>query len=230
MLSTQNNTTLKKVSILPFLFTCLPIAFIYLFLRDIPLLSSLFSEYVNSGTSLFFPFISSNIIVFQFTTGHLIDIIIVNNIVAFLESGGYHYYMNVCVEKNYLAIYSETYSLEINKTHGESSLNSDSILRLKEESNTIFNENSVEFNFYEKNRIRANYFSSKNGYYSSLIKMKFINLKYLHKSHKKITQYKNYFTTFRNYSTNNLVNYHLPSKTNCIFSYSYGYTQQEEGI
>ena len=226
MLSTQNITTLKNVTILPFLFTCLPIAFIYLFLRDIPLLSSLFSEYINSGTSLFFPFLSSNIIVFQFTIGHLIDIIIVNNIVVLLESGGYHYYMNVCLR----GIYSETCFLEINRTQDESSLKLDSILRIKDESNTLFIESSAEFNFYEKNRIRANYFSSRNGYCSSLIKIKLNNLKYLHKSHKKITQYKNYYTPFRTYSTSNLVNYHLPSKNNCLFSYSNIYTQQEEGI
>ena len=226
MFSTQNITILKKISIASFLFTCLPVAFIYLFIRDIPLLSFLFNEYINTGTSIFFPFLSSNIIVFQFTTGHLIDIIIVNNIVVLLESSGYHYFKNVCL----IGIYSDTCFLEINRTQDESSLNSDSILRLKEESDTLFIESSVEFNFYRKNRIRANYFSSKNGYCSSLIKIKFDNFKYLHKSHKKINQYKNYNTTFRNYSTNNLVNYHLPSKNNCLFSYSNGYTQQEEGI
>lgn len=102
MHSTRKISILKRISIVLFFIACVPITFIYLFLRDILLLNSLFNDYINSGTSLFLPFLPYNNIVFQFSTGHLIDIIIIINIITFIESSGYQYYMNVCLKKNFL--------------------------------------------------------------------------------------------------------------------------------
>jgi len=229
MHSTRKISILKRLSIILFLFTFVPITFIYMFLRDLPFLSSLFIEYVNTGTSLFFPFLFSPIIVFQFTTGHLIDIIIIINIVSFLERSGYHYYVKVCLRKNYSELYSETYFLESNRTQEEFSLNSDLLLSLKVDSDTYVNEGSVEYNFNEKSRINTNHFSSKSGYYRIIFKNKHDKLNYLHNSRNKNIQYNNYYTFFQPSSAYHLINYHFPSKNNNIFSNSFENFHIEEG-
>jgi hypothetical protein len=190
-----------------------------MFLRDIPLLNSLFNNYVSSSTSLFLPFLSSSNIVFQFSTGHLIDIIIIINIIAFIDRGIYQYYVNV--EKNYLETYLEPYFLETRETQEESSQISNLIIGLKYDSSTTINESSVEFNFYQKCRINANNYSSKSGYYSSINK--------LHNCSKKNNRHKINLFIFQKFSINTLTNYHLPSKNN-IFSDSNENIQQEEGI
>jgi hypothetical protein len=190
-----------------------------MFLRDIPLLNSLFNNYVSSSTSLFLPFLSSSNIVFQFSTGHLIDIIIIINIIAFIDRGIYQYYVNV--EKNYLETYLEPYFLETRETQEESSQISNLIIGLKYDSSTTINESSVEFNFYQKGRINNSQFSSKSGYYSSINK--------LHNCSKKNNRHKINLFIFQKFSINTLTNYHLPSKNN-IFSDSNENIQQEEGI
>jgi len=226
MHSTQKITKLKKITIVSYLLACIPIAFIYLFLRDIPLLSSLFIEYVNSGTSIFLPFLTSSTIVFQFTTGHLIDIIIIFNIVNFLERGGYHYYVKVCLKKNYLELYPETNFLEFYETREESPLNSDLLLPLKSNSGKIVNEDSDENNFDKMSRININHFNNKYGYYSCLPKMKHNQFNSLGNNRKKKTLFNNFYTFFLYYSTED---YHLPSKNNCLFPNSSQNFYKEEG-
>ena len=228
MFSSLKINTLKRISIIPILFAFIPIVFIYMFLRDIPLLNSLFIDYINSGTSLFLPFLSSSNIVFQFSTGHLIDIIIIINIITCIERSGYQYYVKVCLQKNYLDLYSEAYCLETNGTQEESVLNSDLIFGLKEDSGTIINESSFEINLYQKSRININQFNHKSGRCSSKIKMQHNNLNYLCNSSKKKIQHKNIVSIFQKFSTNNLKNYHLPSKNNNIFSYFFENFHQEE--
>ena len=225
MKSTRKINSLIRISIIPFFFVCLPIAFMNSFLRFIPVLNSLFIDYVNSGTSFFLPFFSYSNIVFHFSTGHLIDIFIIINIIGFIERSGYQYYRDVCLKKNYLELYSELYLHETDGNQEESSVNSNLILNLKEDSNIIINESTAEF--YQKSRIKVNQFSSNSGCYSSVIKMKHNKLNYLHNSNKKNNQHK---TIFQQFSTNTLINYHLPSKNYNIFSYSNQNIQQEEGI
>jgi hypothetical protein len=192
-----------------------------MFLRDISLLNSLFNDYITSGTSLFFPFLPYTYIVFQFSTGHLIDIIIIINLITFIERGSYQYYVKVCLEKNYLEIYSDPYFLETKGTQEESSLNSNLIIDLKDDSSTTKNESSVKLNFYQKSRINNSQFSSKSGYYSSINK--------LHNCSKKNNRHKINLFIFQKFSINTLTNYHLPSKNN-IFSDSNENIKQEEGI
>ena len=229
MHSTRKINILKRISIILSFIAFVPITFIYLFLRDISLLNSLFNDYINSGTSLFLPFLSYNNIFFQFSTGHLIDIIIIINIVTFIERSSYQYYVNICLKKNYLDLYSEVYYLETKGTQVELSLNSDLILNLKEDSETITNENSDDFKFNQKNRIKTSYYSNMNRYYSSTIKMKQNHLNYLCNSSKKNTQYRTNITVFLIFLTKNPTNYNPPSKINNLFSGSYEIIQQEEG-
>jgi len=193
-----------------------------MFLRDISLLNSFFNDYITSGTSLFLPFLPYTNIVFQFSTGHLIDIIIIINIITFIERGGYQYYVKICLKKNYLEIYSDPYFLGTKGTQEESSLNSNLIIDLKDDLGTTINENSVEFNFYQKNRINNSQFSSKSKYYSSINK--------LHNSSKKNNRPKINLFIFQKFSTNTLINYHLPSKNNNISSDFNENIQKEEGI
>ena len=230
MLSAQRISKLERTSIILVFLACVPITFIYMFLRDISLLNSIFNDYIASGNSLFLPFLPYTNIVFQFSTGHLIDIIIIINIITFIERGGYQYYVKVCLEKNYLEIYSDPYFLETKGTQEESSINSNLIIDLKDDSGITINESSVEFNFYQKSRINNSQFSSKRGYYSSLSKIAHNKLNYLRNSSKKNNRHKINLSVFQKFSTNTLTNYHLPSKNNNIFSYSNEYIHQEEGI
>ena len=229
MHSTQRTSKLERTSIIIVFLACIPITFIYLFLRDISLLNSFFNDYITSGTSIFLPFLPYTNIVFQFSTGHLIDIIIIINIITFIERGGYQYYVKICLKKNYLEIYSDPYFLETKGTQEESSLNSDLQISLKDEINTIINESSVEFDFYQKRRIKTNHFSSKSGYYNIKFKMKQNYLNYLCNSSNKNSQHKKNIPVFQKFSTNNLINYHLPSKNNNIFSNFFENFHQEEG-
>jgi len=222
MHSTQRISKLERTSIIIVFLACIPVTFIYMFLRDISLLNSFFNDYITSGTSLFLPFLPYTNIVFQFSTGHLIDIIIIINIITFIERGGYQYYVKICLKKNYLEIYSDPYFLETKGTQEESSLNSNLIIDLKDDLGTTINENSVEFNFYQKNRINNSQFSSKSKYYSSINK--------LHNSSKKNNRPKINLFIFQKFSTNTLINYHLPSKNNNISSDFNENIQKEEGI
>ena len=222
MLSTQKISKLERTSIFLVFLACVPVTFMYMFLRDISLLNSFFNDYITSGTSLFFPFLPYTNIVFQFSTGHLIDIIIIINFITFIERGGYQYYVKVCLKKNYLELYSDPYFLETKGTQEESSLNSNLIIDLKDDSGITINESSVEFNFYQKSRINNSQFSSKSGYCSSINK--------LHNSSKKNNRYKKNLFIFQKFSTNTLTNYHLPSENNNIFSDFNENIQQEEGI
>jgi len=203
MLSARRINAVIKISIIILFFAFIPIAFIYSFLRDIQLLNSIFIDYVNSGTSFFLPFLSYPNIIFQFSIGHLIDIIIIINIIGFIETSGYQYYLNVCLRKTYFEAFSESNFLETNGTQVASSLNSDLILCLKDNSDNVLNDSSVEFNYCKKRRIKVNKFRNKIGYYnSSIIKIKHLNLIYLHNSSKKNTQHKNNYTFFQILSTN----------------------------
>jgi hypothetical protein len=150
----------------------------------------------------------------------LIDIIIVINIVGILERGGYHYYVNVCLKRNYLDMYLETNFLDNNLTQEESSLNSDLLFRLKGYSNIIVNEEFMENNYDKKIRINTNYTSNKSGYFNSLIRLIHNLLNSFGNLRKKNTLNNNYYTFFQYNLTKNVINYHLPSNNNFIVSNS----------
>ncbi|MFX0032609.1 MAG: hypothetical protein ACFE8E_09990 [Candidatus Hodarchaeota archaeon] len=99
---------LKAVLILIFIFLCIPVTLLYLFLRDISELSIFFSDYFGSGSSIFIPFLPKiNLLWFLpepffFSLGHLIDIVILINAIGYIQTSIYHYF----VKKVYLNVYS----------------------------------------------------------------------------------------------------------------------------
>ena len=110
MKHSQKIDILNKILSLGLFFILIPITIIYLLSRDISNLSTFYNFYFTSGKSLFFPFLPYNNILWflpekdqfiQFSTGHLIDVILIMNIVAFVERSCYHYYVKVCLNKNY---------------------------------------------------------------------------------------------------------------------------------
>ncbi|NHJ19412.1 MAG: hypothetical protein EAX91_00610 [Candidatus Lokiarchaeota archaeon] len=230
MNTTQKTTTLKIISIVPFVLASIPIAFVYFFLRDLPLLSSSFVEYVHAGNSIFFPFLSSHTIIFQFTTGHLIDIILVVNFVTLLERIGYYYYQKVCLKRNFLELSSETGFIEFNKIQEELQLNSDFLLNLKGDPNPILNEELLNLKDEKKSRIYANDLFYKKGDYVSITSLKHTFFNSFRRMRKRITHHYKYSSIFLNSSTYCFsTNYSPPFIRNCAFSNPYTNIQKEEG-
>jgi hypothetical protein len=230
MTTTQKISTLKIISIVPFVLASIPIAFVYFFLRDLPLWSSSFIEYVHAGNSIFFPFFSSHTIIFQFTTGHLIDIIVVVNFITFLERIGYYYYQKVCLKRNYLDLSSETGFLEFNKMQEESQLISDFLLSLKGDTTPILNEELLNTKDEKKSRIYTNYIFYEKRDYVSITSLKRTLFNPFRNLRKRIAHQYKYSTLFLNSSTYCFpTNYYPPSRSNCAFSNPYINIQKEEG-
>lgn len=95
----QNSKKLKKLKIILILilfFSFFPITFIFTLLRDVPVLSSLINRCCNLSNSIFIPNLPYIDLLFflpefQFSLGQLIDIIIIFNIICYIESSIYHY-------------------------------------------------------------------------------------------------------------------------------------------
>jgi len=208
MHSARKISIMQRITIIQFLVVCIPVSFIFLFLRYLPMLNFLFVNYVNSGYSIFFPFLPYTIIVFNFTTSHLIDIVIIANIIAFVERTVYQYYMNVCLKKTFLELHPELSFLETYGMYEESSQDSNLILRLKKNTWSLVNECSSEKTFDQKCRIKTVFFSSKNGYRGRLFKNNHYLLNFLYDSNKK---------------------FFLPSKKNVIVSNFFENYHQGEG-
>ena len=115
---------LKIVVILVVIFSYLPSLFIFMCLRDVPVYSSLLTEYITSGKSIFIPILPYiNILGFlphesqtiQFSLGHLIDIIIIYNIICYIDTVFYHYFKNAFLnEDTQIYFYIDLGSLGLN--------------------------------------------------------------------------------------------------------------------
>ena len=226
MNSFQKSSILKKMLLVFFFVASIPTTFIYLFIKDLSLFNSLISKYITSGNSFFLPFFSYNTIIFQFSTGHLIDIIIMINLIFFIERLGYQYYMSVCVKNNYLELYFEPIAPNSKEPKVGSILNSNLIINLKDNSDNPIFEKSDEYYFYQKSRTDATQLSSKGEYYNSIVKVRNNKPNFLH-NHS--NQHKNNFSMFHKFSTIIRNNYHLPSKKISTFSNPYKYYTQKEG-
>lgn len=158
MYYTQKLDILKKALILSLFFLCIPTIFIFLFYNNSSGLSTFFKEYFISGKSLFFPSLPyKNILWFlpkeaqfiQFSTGHLIDIILIMNLIAFVEWTGYHYYVKVCLNKNYLEQFiqgSEEHTYYLTQEQ-------DIFFDLKEEPRLILEEGFLNIKFNKNQRL-----------------------------------------------------------------------------
>jgi hypothetical protein len=100
MLIDKNLIKLKIIALIILILSSFLLIFIFLFLKDIPVLSSLLKEYIESGNSFFIPSIPYHNLLCDvpekfpnahFTVGHLIDLIIMLNLVSYIESSIYHY-------------------------------------------------------------------------------------------------------------------------------------------
>ncbi|MFW9783895.1 MAG: hypothetical protein ACFFFB_16540 [Candidatus Heimdallarchaeota archaeon] len=154
-------------------------------MKDVSSLNSFFNDYFSSGKSLFLPFLPySNLFVIlpegdriiKFSTGHLIDIILLINIIAFIQRSGYHYFVKVCLTKNYINSYYLDYSEQICDLSKESNiffgLNQDSteklqdqILHFKFKQNKSLPEIDNNINCYLRKTSETNYFKQNNRLY-----------------------------------------------------------------
>ena len=201
MNSFQKTKLWKYLLLILFFVAGIPIVFISLCIRDISLFKSLISDYISSGNSFFVPFFSYNNIIFQFSTGHLIDIIIVTNIIVFIERMCYQYYMIVCLRHNYYELYSDPYTFADKGINEESFSNSNLIINSREDLETIVNERFVEYYIYQTNTSQLS-----------------IKEELLPNPSKKSIQQQNLLLLLLKFSTNFQKNYHRPSKIINIFS------------
>ena len=205
-MSQKKHLKLKVIFILILIISSILLSFIYMFFRDLPVFFNLFDHYIHDGNSFFLPFFSYNTIIFQFSTGHLIDIIIMINLIFFIERLGYQYYMSVCVKNNYLELYFEPIAPNSKEPKVGSILNSNLIINLKDNSDNPIFEKSDEYYFYQKSRTDATQLSSKGEYYNSIVKVRNNKPNFL-LNHS--NQHKNNFSMFHKFSTIIRNNYHF---------------------
>ena len=88
------------IIILVVFITSFPVAFMCMFIKDVPVLSSLFDDYILTGKSIFIQilpninilwFLPQDVQITYFSIGHLLDIIIIVNIMFYIETNVYHY-------------------------------------------------------------------------------------------------------------------------------------------
>jgi hypothetical protein len=132
-----------------------------LLLRDISSLNSFLNDYFSSGRSIFLPFLPySNLLWFlpkgdqiiKFSTGQLIDIILLINIIAFIERSGYHYYMKVCLSKNYIGSQSFDYQDQTCDLSRETSI----FFGLNQYSSYHFQDQELNIEFKQKKNQHEN--------------------------------------------------------------------------
>lgn len=158
MLYSQKRNLLKNILIISFLLSIIPMTFINLILRDFSFLNTFFNNYFKAGKSLFLPFLPcSNIIWFlpeetqiiQFSTGHLIDIIFIINIIAIVDRSCYHYYIRVCLSENYIEFYLSESKEELYTTSQEYVV----FFGVKEESSYTYENKLINIKFKKKSRL-----------------------------------------------------------------------------
>ncbi|MFX1477303.1 MAG: hypothetical protein ACFFCI_04155 [Promethearchaeota archaeon] len=100
----------RTIFVVTFLMSIIAIL-ISIFIQEIPGLSSLFNEYIDSGESFFIPiipyinllgFIPEEHQIAQLTLGQLVDILIIIGIVSSTERGIYQYYTRICLGEDNL--------------------------------------------------------------------------------------------------------------------------------
>lgn len=206
---------LKIVLILVVIFSYLPSIFIFIYLRDVPILSSVLTDYITSGKSIFIPILPYiNILGFlpqksqtiQFSLGHLIDIIIIYNIIIYIDSGLYHYIRQAFLnEETQIFFYIDLGSLGLSdesRDYRDNKLISD---RNKRD----YRLNERIDHFYDKLRRKI--------YRSSFIQNRILHRKteyivYNHYKNLRVSCYHSDFESFLIFRSNN--HYHHPKINN----------------
>jgi len=100
MLNNKKLNEIRVTSLIIFLSSSFLIIFTYMLLSDIPLISSLLNNYLISGNSIFFPtlpnfnilwFLPKKFQIIHMSIGQCIDIVIILNLICYIESIIYHY-------------------------------------------------------------------------------------------------------------------------------------------
>ncbi|MFX1280677.1 MAG: hypothetical protein ACFFA3_14980 [Promethearchaeota archaeon] len=215
MKSSQKNKILKDLLIIIIFIATIPITLVYMFIKDFSTFNSFIYDYLTSGNSFFFPFIKSDNIIFQFSSGHLIDIIIFINITGIVERLSYQYYMAIILKNNFYDFSTDLYPLEFKGSEEELFPLSDLTINLEECSSIAMNSNTQANCLFKKYRFRSIQLSGKSRYHFSINQMKY-HRSCLHNY--KCDQSKNSYSTFKELITNFLLNIYLPSKNNSISS------------
>ncbi|MHA2280475.1 MAG: hypothetical protein ACXAC5_06460 [Promethearchaeota archaeon] len=135
--------------------------FIFLLFKNPSGLGTFFKEYLISGKSLFLPFLPyDNILWFlpeegqfiHFSTGHLLDIILIINIAGIVEISGHHYFIKVCLNRNYI----ETCILESEGQFCELSQDSDLFFGLTQYSKHNLEEEVLNIKFKQNKNFYGN--------------------------------------------------------------------------
>ena len=236
----------KQLKIIP-LFIFITLSFIatifYIFLKDIEIVPILLKEYIDSGNSIFIPyipyinvfwFLSEKNQVIRLSIGQLLDLIIIYNIISYIETNLYHYIkfsiFNGNIQNfNYLELNFNKYK---EKNHSLFT-NPEEYLDLESETRYIFEDKSL--NSTEK---QCNLNKKRNIFKYQLKSLRFkINQiqNHLHDKNSKFILTKSYnnFSIFLNYSIFKdswilcPIYYYFPLKAN-NFTY-YNKIQQMEG-
>jgi len=152
-------------------------------LKDLPVISSVIKEYIESGKSFFLPSIPYYNLLIEisqrfpnanFTTGHLLDLIIIINLVFYIESSIYHYLKKVYFNGGIFS-YCESSSLEY---YGIYSLD-------KNSEKHISIEKIIPYDFLEAffdDKTRNNSLTERINYYSYYLNKKKVKEKQSYKN------------------------------------------------
>lgn len=125
----NNIKQLKKIYVILIiisLFSIIPIMSTYFLLRDISIISNSLNTYISSCNSLFLPFIPSFTLLsisstFQFGIGHIIDIIIIINVVSLIQTASYHYINMVYINRKFQLLIRIEFEEQMGEYHSQQS-------------------------------------------------------------------------------------------------------------
>ncbi|MFX1375818.1 MAG: hypothetical protein ACFFA0_08405, partial [Promethearchaeota archaeon] len=197
---------------------CFPFALVYLLLREIPDLSIFFNDYCSSGSSIFIPvipdlklfeFVPIRNQTIQLSIGHLIDIILIMNMIALIERSGYYYYEKVCLNRKYLELCTSEYGDYSCEISPEPNI----LFGIDQHSRYLLKDQYFTVRFNQKNNFYENY----NSYNEYLRNDRFIN-KFVRngilpqikiKIHSKKKNFCNHHSNFHNFLNTLLINQNL---------------------
>jgi len=220
-----NHKILNKIKLISVI-SSISFSFIFIILitllKDIPLLPELIKNYIESGESFFIPSIPYHNLLCEvpekfpkahFTVGHLIDLIIMINLVSYIESSIYHYIKKVYFTNTKFGYYE--FSVFYHK--GISSLKNDSKNEISTDKLFIQNFHSKLLNNTEKKGISRFY---------GMIPLRFDGLRRKRKKYYNINYKFNFIrkicTSTNSYDHSNFFN--LPTLSQSLWDIHYEYS------